>query len=117
GGDDMLNPKSEYRNPKRTRNSNAPNALCFEFRILSLFRISNFVLRVSVGSHCCRARSPRRHTAVDADGLAGDKRGFFAGEVSNGVGNVLRHAPAAGRNQLEVGILLRLRVLLMALDG
>ncbi len=46
----LLNPKSEYRNPKQILNLNFPNSkpVLFgklEFRILDLFRISDFVLR------------------------------------------------------------------------
>src|SRR5205814_10669683 len=49
----VTNPKSEARNPKQIQSTKkkTQNVKCvlsdFEFRILNLFRISNFVLRIS----------------------------------------------------------------------
>src|SRR5262245_6889795 len=61
--------------------------------------------------------SPGRRPAVDADGLAGDERRLVAGEVQDRVADLLRHAPASHRDAAEIGVLLRLRILLVALDG
>src|SRR5262245_40117042 len=60
---------------------------------------------------------PRRHAAVDADRLSRDERRLLAGEIDDGVGDIFRHAPALHRNQLEVGVLLGLGIILMAFDG
>src|SRR5947209_4068811 len=60
---------------------------------------------------------PRRHAAVNAQGLPGDEGGFLAGEIPHGVGDILGEAPAAGGDQLEIVVLVLLRHFFVALDG
>lgn len=60
---------------------------------------------------------PGGHTAVDAEGLAGDEGGFLAAKVEAGMSDIVGSSPALHGDEGVVGIFFGLGIQFMAFDG